>query len=176
MAKQRYSDSDRSEMVRILAESGGNLSEAARRTGWPRQTIEYVARKVGVRQSARQLAQSGTGGEHKARLGTYADVERAATEWEEGRDLHLAQIRDPIKARAASLRDNVIAAGTAQDKSLLLRGRPTSRQETVRITLMAPGSLRKLAGQFEDGEFEVRELPSGASADAPEAGAPREPS
>ena len=191
MAKQRYSDSDRSEMVRILAESGGNLSEAARRTGWPRKTIEYVARHLGVRSSAQEPALSPTRGNQKGRRGTHDDVERAVAGWQGARDLSLAELQDPAKVKRASLKDNGVIAGIAQDKLNILTGGPTQRID-YRGSLMGPGpgkiyfegpngqrfyNLRDLANSVIDepedprADGYVRELPSGESADAPGADA-----
>ena len=152
LPKRTYSNGDRSEMVRILAESGGNLSEAARRTGWPRKTIEYVARHLGVRESAQEPAFSGTDGGQKPRRGTDEDRERAIAGWQTARTLSLAELADPEKVKKATLKDNGVIAGIAQDKLNILTGGVTARGElNMKISLVEPGGLRAMAGNIIDG-------------------------
>lgn len=116
----KYTASQQSEGLRVLGECKGNLSEAARRTGYPRKTIEFWARKVG----ARGLVPTGRGTER--RVGTVDDQDAAKREWRTAMQMNAAELSNPIKVKAANLKDNALAAGISFDKLRLLENASTA--------------------------------------------------
>jgi hypothetical protein len=62
------------------------------------------------------------------------------------------------KVVTASYKDLLIGAGIAIEKVQLLRGRPTQRTESLKISLVVPGGLRSLARNVIEGDF--RQIPA----------------
>lgn len=177
--RRDYTNSDRAYAIRVLTNSGGNAAEAARQTGFPRRTIVYWATQTGVRGmvvstdqsesvSSREKGEEGadggaigsTGGKQNVpvrRKGTENDRLEAIAGWCRARDLNLAQLGDPEKVRKASLKENIWAAGTSQDKLNILTGRPSAITETRVARYVEGDSLRAVASFVID----VPALPAG---------------
>lgn len=155
MANDRatYTDDQKQEALAILGQQQGNLSAVSRLTGVPRKTLAYWAEKAGIR---------GTQPDGTVLTGTKAEQLAVRSAWEKVVDLHLSELQKPEKAAKASARDNVIVAGTAQDKVWILSGRPTSHESReVRVTFAAAPearSLRELAQLTMEGST-TRALP-----------------
>ncbi len=118
--RQTYSNGDRARGLQALADAGGNAALAARVTGYPRTSILYWAKETGVRGTFMDK-----NGKTVERNGTEEDKDAAVVDWKQARSLNLAEMFDPQKVKGASLYHNTIAAGTAQDKILVLTGKPS---------------------------------------------------
>lgn len=147
--KREYTTAEKAHALEVLAQTGGNLLKASRLTGYPRKSIAYWANQTGVRGSAL----TGIVGEQNSpsdspvrRLGTEADRQEMVVKWHKAAALNADELANPEKIRKATLRDNTIAAGTAQDKLNILTGGVTSRTEAIRIELVGGArSLKELA-------------------------------
>lgn len=162
MANDRagYSAEQKQEALAVLGQQQGNLSAASRLTSVPRRTLGYWATKAGIR---------GAQPDGTVLTGTTVEQEAVKSGWQRVVDLHLSELQKPEKAAKASAKDNVIVAGTAQDKVWVLSGRPTSHSASV-VQIQFVGGARSLR---ELGEQAIRgELPEPAIARALPAGDP----
>lgn len=161
MPKHQYDTDTKANTLAVLAATGGNLSATATQTGIPRKTIAYWASTTGMRSTP---ANGSTIGEQK-RFGTEQDRQELAGLWQKAAEMNARELTDPEKVKKASLRENAIAGGTAQDKLAMLTGGLTGRTEhQIRVSLVAPdgrsfSSLREASLAVLEGE--VRELPAG---------------
>jgi transposase-like protein len=154
--KRDYTNAERAFALETLANTNGNLAATARLTGFPRKTIAYWANQTGVRGLVVAPAKEGTEGEENVpvrRMGTYADRQEMAETWRKAALLNLEELTNADKVKKAPLHHNVIAAGTAQDKLNLLTGHSTQRTESLRIELVAGGSLRELGERAVSGQI-----------------------
>jgi hypothetical protein len=83
-------------------------------------------------------------------MGTEKDRQDALAGWDRGLRLNLGELSNLEKVKKATLRDNTIAAGTAQDKLNILTGRPTSITEVLRARYVEGNSLRSMASRVID--------------------------
>lgn len=134
MARKHYSDEQVAHALAVLTSNGGNLLKTSRATGVERATLR--AWQAGeLRQHKPDVVNEKREGKEQAisdKLETFAHkaAERASG------DEFVAELKG---------KDLLIAAGIAIEKVQLLRGRPTSRQESVRISFIAPNALSELA-------------------------------
>jgi transposase-like protein len=115
--KRRYSDSDKSTALALLAANGGNISATARETQLPATTIRQWRDGVGISENV--LSDSEVKKDELHSL-----FERVAR-------LYLNQAMQVGTVRKTSGKDSVIAAATATDKMRLLTEQATSISKDV---------------------------------------------
>src|SRR5690242_8542094 len=112
--RRRYSDNDKADALTVLDACGGNVSEAARKTGVPANTLsEWRDGRISV--DVPKLRE-----EKKAALSDR--LEELA---------HTLIDAIPDKVGDANLRDVAVSLGVAIDKALVLRGDPNSITKSI---------------------------------------------
>lgn len=128
--RTKYSDSDKARVANALALNEGNVKRTARETGVPENTVrdwKNAWAKDGVPATIEQM--------QSAELDQY--VERTSRV----RDLALARLEEVIPD-TKSARELATTFGILDDKLTRARGLPTSRQETVGLSIsMSPDAL-----------------------------------
>lgn len=130
--RKHYTDEQVANALVVLKSNAGNYKRTERQTGVSRATLRaWEAGKLKHHDPATvQSAQTET----EQRLGD--TFERLAIE---------STQRALEKVREASYLDLLKGAGISTEKMLLVRGRPTSRSESIRISFIAPNALDQLA-------------------------------
>ena len=129
----QYDDEQRAYAMAVLKSNGGNFLKTSRQTGIPRTTLRQWA------------------GQDQHPVPAIPDAQLVADRSMELADRFEAVAFEALDAegisramKKAGLRDRVLGAAIATDKSQLLKGRPTSRNESLSVTLVASGSLNEL--------------------------------
>lgn len=135
MANTRtYTDEEIAHALAVLRSNRGNAKKTALQLGVSRTTLRgWAGRMTSATARPKQVSPEKS---DKAREGLAEKFGSAAERFVE------AALSDPSKVEKASVRDLLVAAGIATEKSELLRGGATSRVESVRVQLADPDSLR----------------------------------
>lgn len=128
----QYSDEQAAHALAALKANGGNMQKTARMLGIPRttlrqwagQVIKSVPKTVPAQLIMDKTVEIADRLEHVALLAVGPDMDTALA--------------------SASAKDRAIVAGIAIEKRQLLIGAPTSRTESLQVTLVAQGTLNEL--------------------------------
>jgi hypothetical protein len=144
-----YDDKRVEQAMAILHANGGNALKTSELTGIPRSTLrswagqtKFQPRTVNSQAVADKTVELAHRLEHVALLAVGPDMDAALAN--------------------ASAKDRAIVAGIAIEKRQLLIGAPTSRNETLRIELVAHGTLQELADRTMSGTTSHLAVGSGA--------------
>lgn len=138
-----YSDAQAANALSMLEANGGNAKRTAALLGIPRTTLRQWANRA---QSSTARPKQVSAQLVKDRSAEIADsLEDLAA-----RSVGLAGSGE--KLAAASYKDLLIGAGIAIEKVQLLRGRATSRNESLTIHLVAGAGLQELAERTLTGQ------------------------
>ena len=136
-----YSDERAAQALAVLESVHGNVKKAARLTGVPRTTLQGWAgrgsKKVKPKVVSAELVRD--------------ERQKLSEKWE--RTVNTALDRAGLEEvlSKASYKDLLVGAGIGTEKVELLQGRATSRSESLRIELVAGGSLQELASRTMSG-------------------------
>ena len=135
MAESRstYDDAFIAHVLSLLKIHNGNAKMVSKLTGVPRTTLrQWAGRAASTNAFPRKVDES---------TQTFADEENAKR-----LDAVFVMVTEPELLRSkldkASLRDLLISGDIATRGRALLRGQPTARTESVRVSLVEPDALR----------------------------------
>lgn len=114
MDRRQYSDKDKATALTVLDANGGSLRKTAREIGIPPTTLKEW--------------KDGRVNPHVAELRTVKKGE-LAERFDDATDMMLDVLHEKLKD--ATLQQVVTSIGILQDKSQLLKGRPTDRTEVL---------------------------------------------
>jgi transposase-like protein len=128
-----YTDEQVANAIAMLRANGGNAKRTASQLGIPRTTIRaWAGRSHSVSARPKQVKTSIVQNRSREIADSLEDLAAKAVGFADS------------KMETASYKDLLIGVGIAIEKVQLLRGGATSRTESLRIELVAGGSLREL--------------------------------
>jgi hypothetical protein len=135
-----YSDDQAAHALAMLEANGGNAKKTAALLGIPRTTLRQWAGRAKSSTARPKVVRAELVQDRSAEIAT--NLENLAA-----KSIGFAD----AKMETASYKDLLIGAGIAIEKVQLLRGKATSRSESLRIELVAGGSLQELAARTMSG-------------------------
>lgn len=156
MARKHYTEEKIAHCLATLRSNGGNLKRTSQAVGVSRQTLKtWSMGKLPMAVDRERVE------EKTDQMG-----QRLVEQFGEIATLSLEEAKKKIPA--ASYRDLLIGAGISTEKRELLTGRPTSRQEAIKIALVMPEGLRTLAAQVASGMKALPPTVEGQYTEVPE--------
>ena len=144
MANKHYSDERRAAILDRLRFNKGNLFVTSQEEGVARATLRnWASGKMPGYANTEVIEQRLAGGKSA----------QIADQLEEMTPEMLNAARRLIPE--TKFKDLLEGASIAINNTQLLRGRPTSRLESLKISLVIPGGLRSAAGQVLEGDYTV---------------------
>ena len=144
--KRTFTDDEIATALATLRSNGGNAKRTAVQLGIPRTTLRQWAGR----------AKSSTASPRKvAALKVDVAAEKLAASLDEvsarGTAKVLAAIDSVPLETAADVRNLLVGVGIATEKASFARGGPTSRTESLRVSLVSPDELRASALRVIEG-------------------------
>lgn len=151
MARKHYTEEKIAHSLAVLRSNGGNLKRTSDQTGVTRSTLRAWQSGQLPEQMDPEVIKDTQDAISRKIVEQFADIATLS--------LEAAKAKIP----EASYRDLLIGAGIATEKRELLGGRPTARTESLKVSLIVPGSLKLMGAQVLSGQpieaTTVRPLP-----------------
>jgi transposase-like protein len=134
LVKRTYTDDEIAQARALLRANGNNAKKTALQLGVPRTTLRQWAGLSPIK------------GKQVSETAVDAKGEKLANQFEEITDKLNRRVLDAIDKvkveSAADVRNMLVGSGITTEKGSFARGGPTSRTESLRVSLVDPSSLR----------------------------------